>query len=211
MSRFIKEKMVERYQTRFRDVRDLAVVSTQGVNVLQMTALRSALRAGGMRAMVIHNRIGSRALADIGMAGLKDLLRGPSTLVWGGESVVDLAKALTAAAKKLPVMKIRGGLSSGQLLSEKDIEDLSKLPSREALMGRVVATAMGAAGRVVSQILAAGGLLVSQVREYEKKALPDPACQGVAAASPVAAAPAAEAAPAGEAPPAEQPPAAPQA
>jgi large subunit ribosomal protein L10 len=207
MSRFIKEKMVERYQSRFRDVRDVAVVSTQGVDVLQMTALRSSLRAGGMRAMVVHNRIGKRALADIGMAGLKDLLRGPSTLVWGGESVVDLAKALTAAAKKLPVMKIRGGLSSGQILSEKDIEDLSKLPSREALMGRIVATAMGAAGRVVSQILAAGGLLVSQVREYQEKALPDP----VAAAPAGEAPPAAEAAPAGEAPPAEQPPAAPQA
>jgi large subunit ribosomal protein L10 len=203
MSRFIKEKMVERYQTRFRDVQDVAVISTKGVDVLQMTALRSALRASGMRAMVVHNRIGKRALADIGLAGLKDLLRGPSTLVWGGDSVVDLAKVLAAAAKKLPVMKIRGGVSSGQVLSEKDIEVLSQLPSREELMGRVVATAMGAAGRVVSQIRGAGGMLVSQIREYEKKAPPDPS-----EASP--AAPAGET-PAAETSKAEEPPAAPQA
>jgi large subunit ribosomal protein L10 len=201
MSRFIKEKMVERYQTRFRGVQDVAVVSTQGVGVLQMTALRSSLRAHGMRAMVVHNRIGKRALADIGMAGLKDLLRGPSTLIWGADNVIDLAKALTAEAKKLPKMKIRGGLSAGQVLSEKDIEALSKMPSREELMGRVVATAMGAAGRVVSQILRAGGALVSQIREHQEKAPADP----------VAAAPAAEAAPAGEAPAAEPPPAEPQA
>ncbi|MCX5655747.1 MAG: 50S ribosomal protein L10 [Planctomycetota bacterium] len=204
MSRFIKEKMIERYQTRFRDVQDVAVISTQGVDVLQMTALRTALRAHGMRAMVVHNRIGKRALADIGLAGLNDLLRGPSTLVWGGDSVVDLAKALTAAAKKLPVMKIRGGLSAGQVLSDKDIEVLSKLPSREELMGRVVGIAMGAAGRVAGQIRAAGGLLVSQIREYEKKAPPD-------AAAEVPAAEAAPATPAAEAPEAEQPPAAPQA
>ena len=205
MSRFIKEKMIERYQTRFRNVQDVAVISTQGVDVLQMTALRTALRARGMLAMVVHNRIGKRALADIGLAGLNDLLRGPSTLVWGGDSVVDLAKTLTAEAKKLPVMKIRGGLSSGQVLSDKDIEVLSKLPSREELMGRVVGIAMGAAGRVAGQIRAAGGLLVSQIREYEKKAPPDAAAEAPAAEE------AAPAAPAAEAPEAEQPPAAPQA
>ena len=205
MSRPIKEKMVERYQTRFRDVRDVAVVSTQGVDVLRLTAFRTALRARGMRAMVVHNRIGKRALAGVGLAALKDLLRGPTTLIWGGDSVVDLAKTLTAEAKKLPKMKIRGGVSAGQVLSEKDIEALSKMPSREELMGRVVATAMGAAGRVVSQILAAGGGLVSQIREYEKKAPPDPS----AAAPAAEAAPAGEppAAPAAEAPAAEPPPA----
>jgi large subunit ribosomal protein L10 len=219
MSRFIKEKMVERYQARFRDVQDVAVISTQGVDVLQMTALRTALRARGMRAMVVHNRIGRRALADIGLTSLKDLLRGPSTLVWGGDNVVDLAKALMAEAKKLPVVKIRGGVSAGQVLSDKDIETLSRMPSREGLMGRVVAIAMGAAGRVAGQIRAAGGKLVSQIREYEKKAPPDPVAAAPAAeaapageAAPAAeAAPVAEAAPAGEAPLAEQPPAAPQA
>ena len=215
MSRFIKEKMVERYQARFRDVQDVAVISTQGVDVLQMTALRTALRARGMRAMVVHNRIGRRALADIGLTSLKDLLRGPSTLVWGGDNVVDLAKALMAEAKKLPVVKIRGGVSAGQVLSDKDIETLSRMPSREGLMGRVVAIAMGAAGRVAGQIRAAGGKLVSQIREYEKKAPPDPnAAPPVADAAPAAgAAGAAEAAeePKAEEPKAEEPPAAPPA
>ena len=215
MSRFIKEKMVERYQARFRDVQDVAVISTQGVDVLQMTALRTALRARGMRAMVVHNRFGRRALADIGLTSLKDLLRGPSTLVWGGDNVVDLAKALMAEAKKLPVVKIRGGVSAGQVLSDKDIETLSRMPSREELMGRVVAIAMGAAGRVAGQIRAAGGKLVSQIREYEKKAPPDPnAAPPVADAAPAAgAAGAAEAAeePKAEEPKAEEPPAAPPA
>ena len=216
MSRFIKEKMVERYQTRFRDVQDVAVVSMQGVGVLRLTAFRTALRSRGMRAMVVHNRIGRRALADIGLEGLKDLLRGPTTLIWGGDSVVDLAKILTTEAKTLPQMKIRGGVSAGQVLSDKDIETLSKMPSREQLIGRVVATAMGAAGRVVGQIRSAGKL-VSQIREYEKTAPPDPSAAAPAAEA-APAAPAGEvppAAPAGEAPPAapagEAPPAAPQA
>ena len=215
MSRLIKEKMVERYQSRFRDVTDVAVVSTQGVDVLKMTALRSTLRAKGIRAMVVHNRIGRRALAEVGLEGLKDLLHGPSTLVWGGESIVDIAKALAAQAKTLAALKIRGGVSAGQVLTDKDFEVLSQLPGRLELIGRAVAVAMGAGARVAAQIKAPGGRIVSQVREYEKKASAAEAAAAEAAppdaAAAAPAAPASEAAPATEAPKAEQPPAAPKA
>jgi large subunit ribosomal protein L10 len=223
MSRLIKEKMVERYQSRFRDVTDVAVVSTQGVDVLKMTALRSTLRAKGIRAMVVHNRIGRRALAGVGLEGLKDLLHGPSTLVWGGESIVDIAKVLAAQARTLAALKIRGGVSGGQVLTGKDFEALSQLPGRLELIGRAVALAIGAGARVAAQIKAPGGRIVSQVREYEKKAsaaeaaAAEAAPPDEAAAAPVPeaaaapAAPASEAAPATEAPKAGQPPAAPKA
>jgi large subunit ribosomal protein L10 len=191
MSRLIKEKMVERYQARFRDVADVAVVTTQGVDVQRMTALRGSLRAKGIRAMTVQNRICRRALAETGLAPLAGLLRGPSTLVWGAPTIVDLAKALTAEAKTAPKMQIRGGVSGGQVLTDKDMEALSRMPGREELIGRVVAIALGAAGRVAGQIRAMGGRLVSQIREVEKKAPPP--------AEPAAAV---EAAPASEAPPA---------
>jgi large subunit ribosomal protein L10 len=199
MSRLIKEKMVERYQTRFRDVADVAVVSTQGVDVLRMTALRGSLRAKGIRAMTVQNRICRRALAETGLAPIAGLLRGPSTLVWGAPTIVDLAKALTAEAKTAPKMQIRGGVSDGQVLTDKDMETLSKMPSREALMGRVAAIALSAGGRVASQIRSAGGRLVSQVREIVKNA--PPASAEATAGEPAEAPPAAaEAAPASEAP-----------
>ena len=190
MSRLIKEKMVERYQARFRDVADVAVVTTQGVDVQRMTALRGSLRAKGIRAMTVQNRICRRALAETGLAPLAGLLRGPSTLVWGAPTIVDLAKALTAEAKTAPKMQIRGGVSGGQVLTDKDMEALSRMPSREELIGRVVAIVLGAAGRVAGQIRAMGGWLVSQIREVEKKAPPEAA---QAPEAPAAAAPAPEA------------------
>ncbi|MBM4017536.1 MAG: 50S ribosomal protein L10 [Planctomycetes bacterium] len=207
MSRLLKEKMVERYQARFRGVTDVAVVSTQGVGVQRMTALRGALRAKGLRAMVVHNRIGRRALAGAGLEGLKDLLRGPSTLIWGGESIVDIAKALAAEQKTAAAMKIRGGIAAGQVLSDKDMETLSKMPGREELIGRVAALAMSPASRVAAQVRAPGGRIVSQVREYEKKTAAAEAAQAAAAPGPAGAAEAGPAAP--EAPPEAAAPAAP--
>jgi large subunit ribosomal protein L10 len=203
MSRFIKEKIVERYQTRFRDVSDVAVVSTKGVDVHRMTALRSALRAKGIRALTVQNRLGKRALESTGLAAVGTLLRGPSTLIWGGEGIVDLAKALASEAKTIAKLEIRGGVSGGQVLSKADIEALSRLPGRGELIGQVVARAIGQASRVAAQVLAMGGRLAAQVREVEKKAPPPeaPAAEPAAAAAP-AAPPAPEAPPAPAAPPA---------
>jgi ribosomal protein L10 len=156
--------------------------------------------------MVVQNRICRRALAETGLAPLGQLLHGPSTVVWGGSNIVDLAKALTAEDKAVVKMEIRGGVTSGQVLSKEDIEALSKLPSREELLGMAIGKALGAAGRVVSQIRSAGGRVVAQVREVEKKATPAEAAPAAVEAAPAAAeaAPAAEAKPPEAAPPAAE-------
>ena len=157
MSRMIKEKMVERYQTRFRDVADAAVVSVQGVDVLHLTALRGTLRAKGIRALTVQNRICRRALESTPLAAAATLLHGPSTLVWGSDGIVSIAKALTAEAKAVKALQIRGGVSAGQVLSQADMETLSKMPSREELIGRVAGQAMGPAARVAAMVASAGG------------------------------------------------------
>jgi large subunit ribosomal protein L10 len=202
MSRLIKERIIEKYGEKFRGVADVAVVSTQGVNVQQMTAFRGTLRAKGIRAMVVHNRLGKRALEAAGLAGISALLRGPSTLVWGGDGIVDIAKVLAAEAKSVAKMEVRGGVTAGVVLSKADIEALSRMPGRLELLGRVSGLAMGSGARVAALVLSSAGRVVGQVREYEKKAPADAA----PAAGPEAA-PAAPAAPA-EAPPAPEAPAA---
>jgi len=172
MSRFIKEKIVEQYQTRFAGVEDVAVIATQGVDVQRLTRLRRSLRAKGIRAMQVRNRLCGRALSATRLAPLNDLLRGPSTVVWGGESIVDLAKALKEEARTLATMEIRGGVSDGLALTREQMEALATLPSREELIGMAVGRAIGQASRVAALALAAGGRVAAQVREIEKNKKP---------------------------------------
>ena len=169
MSRLIKEKMVQQYGETFKGVSDVAVIATEGVNVKQMTALRGTLRARGIRALRVQNRLGKRAFAAAGLVGIDTLLAGPSTLSWGG-GIVDLAKALVEQAKTLVKLEIRGAVSAGQVLSKEDLDALSRLPSREVLIGMAVGMAIGQGGRLAAAITAMGGRLVAQVREYEKRA-----------------------------------------
>jgi large subunit ribosomal protein L10 len=182
MSRLIKEKIVEKYQARFREVADVAVVGTNGVGVQALTALRRSLRSKGIRALRVQNRLCRRALETTPLAPASSLLHGPSTLIWGADSIVTIAKALSAEAKTVTKLEIRGGVSAGQVLSKEDIETLSKMPSREELLGLIVGRAMGQGARVASLVMSAGGRLVSQVREVEKKAPPPEAAPAEALA-----------------------------
>ena len=194
MSRLVKEKVVEKYQARFREVADAAVVNTNGVGVRAMTTLRHALRTKGIRAMRVQNRLCRRALEATPLAPASGLLHGPSTLVWGADGIVTIAKALTAEAKTVTKLEIRGGVSAGQVLTKEDIETLSKMPGREELIGRLAGQARSPAARVASLLLSVGGRLASQVREVEKKA-PPPAEAPAAEALPTEAAKPADEAP----------------
>jgi len=170
MSRYIKERMMEEYAERFRDVAGVAVVNTEGIDANRLVTLRAALRGRGIQAMRVQNRICRRAFQDSPLAGANVLFDGPTTLVWGGESLVDVAKALVGEAKETKALEIRGGFSDGTVLSTDQIEALSELPSREELIGQVVGMAIGQAGRVVSLATAPAGSLLSQIRELAEGA-----------------------------------------
>jgi large subunit ribosomal protein L10 len=196
MSRYIKERIVEEYAERFREVADVAAVNTEGIDANQMVALRATLRERGLDTMRVQNRLCRLAIREGPLAGAESLFDGPTTLVWGAESIVDIAKTLQEQAKELPALEIRGGFSQGAVLTSEQIEDLSQLPGREELIGQIVARATGQASRLVSLATAPASALLAQIREIEKQA---PAAEE-APAEETPAAEAAEEKPAEEAP-----------
>jgi len=209
MSRYIKERMVEQYAERFREVSDVAAVATEGVDANRMVALRAALHQRGLEAMRVQNRLCRRAIQDGPLAGADSLLDGPITLVWGADGIVDIAKALAEQAKDLSALEIRGGFSQGEVLSSEQIEALSKLPGREELIGQVVARAVGQASRVVRLAATPAGGLLAQIRELEKRGPTEPSGEAQPAeAQPEEKSPDEETAPADQSPKDEEPSAA---
>ena len=172
----MKEVIVAEYERRFRDVSEMAVVGTSGIDVGRMTVLRDTLRAKGIQAMVVKNRLCRRALGTLGLEGATALVRGPSALVWGGDSIVEIAKTIIQEARTLTELQIRGGYSAGRVLSGADLDALARLPGREELLAQVIGKVLGQAGRVVALATAPAGRLLGQVREVQKRAAPAAAC-----------------------------------
>ena len=177
----MKEMIVAEYEKRFRDVSEMAVVGTSGIDVGRMTVLRDTLRAKGIQAMVVKNRLCRRALGALGLEGATALLRGPSALVWGGDSIVEIAKTIIQEARTLTELQIRGGYSAGRVLSQADLDALARLPGREELIAQVIGKVLGQAGRVVALATAPARRVAAQVREIEKRSpaeAPGAACGG---------------------------------
>jgi large subunit ribosomal protein L10 len=183
----MKEMIVAEYEKRFRDVSEMAVVGTSGIDVGRMTVLRNTLRAKGIQAMMVKNRLCRRALGTLGLEGATALLRGPSALVWGGSGLVEIAKTIVQEAKTLTELQIRGGYSAGQVLSGAELDALAKLPGREELIAQVIGKVLGQAGRVVALATAPAGRLLGQVRELRERAEAEAPAAASGPAAPAAA------------------------
>ena len=183
----MKEMIVAEYEKRFRDVSEMAVVGTSGIDVVRMTVLRNTLRAKGIQAMVVKNRLCRRALGTLGLEGATALLRGPSALVWGGSGLVEIAKTIVQEARTLTELQIRGGYSAGQVLSGAELDVLAKLPGREELIAQVIGRVLGQAGRVVALATAPAGRLLGQVRELRERAEAEAPAAASGPAAPAAA------------------------
>ena len=110
-----------------------------------------------------------------------------------------VTKVLIKFAQEKPQLVIKAGALSGQELSPKDLEALSKLPAREVLLAQLLGVMQGVPQGLVSVLAAVvRGLLNVLVAIKDQKAETEPA-EAAAPETPAAAAP--EAAPEPEATP----------
>ena len=136
-----------------------------GLSVADQTTLRAKLSAAGGEFMVAKNNLLKIALKEK-LGGLprevEDVLNGPTAVIFAESDAVTTAKALAEFIKdkdkSLPEIKL--GLLDGQILSVKDIETLSQLPSREQLLATLLAQLAAPAQALVRQINTPAQLLV---------------------------------------------------
>jgi large subunit ribosomal protein L10 len=78
--------------------------------------------------------------------------------------VAELAKEISKQVKSLKKPAIKGGVVDGTVITADSVESLTKLPSREALIGRVVNLALAPAQRVVSLANSPASQIASQLQ-----------------------------------------------
>ncbi len=116
------------------------LVSVQGVKVGEFEAIRDELFKGGMRIQVAKNTLLKLALAKAKAEVPAELLDQPVALVFCFDDEVAAAKSVAPFAKDIEALTVLGGLVNGSFVTAKEVEMLSKLPSREQLVAQLLGT-----------------------------------------------------------------------
>jgi large subunit ribosomal protein L10 len=169
----------------------------KGLKVQEMTRLRRQLQEAKAELKVVKNTLLRRAAAgDSAINPLMSQFIGPNALTLGYADPVALAKIMTKFAQEMPQLALKGAVLRGQLLSARDLEALSKLPSREVLLAQFLGLLQGMPTALVTVLAGVIRNLLNVLVAYrDKKAESEGSGAAAAAAAPEAAPEAPEAAP----------------
>lgn len=157
-------EMVEKSQS-------MVMVSTTGVTVAEVTALRNKFREAGVEYKVLKNTLVRRALDDLDIRSLDHLLEGPSAFAFGVKDPVAPAKIISdyIAESKSNKITIKAGLVNGEYLDVEGVQALAKLPSREVLLAKMMGSLNAPATNLVGVLSATLRSLVYAVDAVRKQ------------------------------------------
>jgi len=169
MGRHVKDMVISDIQNRIGDVKDFLVVDCSKLDAFSANRWRLALRKGGISALTVKNSIALNALKRKGVVGLDGVLAGPSTLVWGSDDIVALAKAVTKFAKSIEKLEIKGGTVEGQTLNAAAVETLSKSAGRLETIGELAGLMLAPGRQLAGCLQGPGGQLAGQLKTLSEK------------------------------------------
>jgi len=170
MSKYVKELMMDQLRADLGGSTSLLILDLKGLDAVAEHGFRRDLRKKKIKVRALKNSLARRVFADLGLGGLSQYLEGPSVAVWGGDGVAELAKEVSTRVKTLKKPQIKGGAVDGVVIGPDQVEDITRLPSREALIARVAALALAPAQRVIALANAPAGGLMSQLETLSEGA-----------------------------------------
>lgn len=182
------------------------LVDYRGLNVSEDTELRNKLREANVKYFVIKNKILKRAVDEIGLEGLDEVLHGPTALAVSAEDAVAPAKVLADFAKTNEKLEIKGGFMDGSAMSLDEVKKLAATPNFETLIAKMMGSLqspISGLARLLATV-ADGGVEIADLIAKNAPAEETPVAEE---AAPAEEAPAAEETPAEETPAAEEAPA----
>lgn len=139
MTRKEKAEFISSLAGEFKASDGLIVCDYKGLDTKSIEALRNAARPGSIKVQVIKNTLASIAMKDAGIEGLE--LKDTNIFVWGDDQLA-VTKVVATFAKANPKFVIKSGYAGGIIVDAAKVDALSKMPSRNELIGMLLSTWM---------------------------------------------------------------------
>jgi len=134
-----KQAVVAEVSAQLAKAQAVILAEYRSVPVKDMTELRRRARGLGVYLRVLKNTLARRAVAETPFSGLSEQMVGP--LAYGISSdPVAVAKVLQEFAKDNEKFVIRAGAMPNVVMSAREVAELARMPSRQELLTKLVAT-----------------------------------------------------------------------
>ena len=137
-----KQEQLKELVEKMRNASSGVLVDYTGITVEQDTAMRTALRKAGVEYKVYKNTMISRACDELGYTDLKAHLNGMTAIATSSDPIAP-AKILKEYAENVPTFEIKAGFIDGAPIDKAGVMDLAAIPSKEALIVKIVGSLMG--------------------------------------------------------------------
>lgn len=164
-----KQEKIEAMKEKFAKAKVAVVTDYKGLTVEEITKLRRELQKQEGDYMVTKNTLAKIAAKGTQFEVLDEALKGPIAIAFGFKDEVAPAKVLTKFLKEVKKGEILSAALDGKLLSKKETEVLSNLPSKEELYAKMLGSINSPASGIVGAVNAVMSGLVRAMDQVAKK------------------------------------------
>lgn len=140
LSRSEKEAIIQDLNKDIGRAKAIFLTNLVGISSNDAVSVRKAVRDSNGKMVVTRNTLFKKAAAGTSAEALVANLSGPHALAFAFEDPAAVAKSLKEAGANLELVDLKGGVLDGQLLTKAQVKQLADLPSRDQMLGTLLAT-----------------------------------------------------------------------
>ncbi len=158
MSREKKAEVIQSLQQLLEKCTVGILTDYRGLPAKEMESLRRTLRGSGVDYRVVKNTMARFAAKGAGREELAGLFSGPVAVAFGYGDITESTRLLADYIQSSKInLTITGGFMEGRRLTAEDVMAISKLPTKDVLLAKVV-------GGLASPIYNLAGCLAAPMR-----------------------------------------------
>ena len=153
MNKETKKNYIEEMKKVFSSNEAIMIAHYQGLNVVQLDALRKELRDNGILFKITKNRITKLAIKESPCKDLEKFFSGPTAAAISSDPFMT-ARILSKFSKNNDKLKIIAGFMDGKVIDQAKVAEIASLPTLNEARGTIVGILNASAQKIIGILLA---------------------------------------------------------